>query len=481
MANSRNLLVPLSLLVAVASAGWAIYVTKRADQPPSAMTRPAAGAPSGAARGAAGGRPAALVATVASRQESIAEQVEALGTARANESVDITAKNTNLVKAIHFQDGQRVSKGDLLVELDSAAVRADLAVAQAALTDSKSQFERSRELLAKQLVSKSQYEQLEAAMQGNEARLAAARARLEDTVIRAPFSGRVGLRRVSVGSLVNPGTVIATLDDVSTIKLDFRVPETLLGVLRPGLELVAGSPAFPARTFKGKISSIDTRVDEATRSITARALLPNPEGVLKPGMFLTVRLEQDRRDAVVIPEEALVPETDKQFVFVINDGVAAKREVKIGRRTPGSVEIVAGITAGERVVTEGTQSIRDGSQVRDAAQTQAADGATAAKPAEAAPNMMLSDLSVRRPVFATVLSLLLLILGVMAALRLSIREYPDVDRPVVSISTAYRGASAGCNRNPRDADPGGAGLGSRGRREDDLHQSGRVVQYQYRV
>ncbi len=384
MASSRKLVAPISLLVAVACAGWAIYVTKRAGQPgaggpPSAMSRPAPAAgtaarPGGAAvatRGstpATGGRPPALVATVASREESIAEQLEALGTARANESVDITAKNSNLVTAIHFRDGQTVKRGDLLVELDSAAVRADLAVAQAALTDSQSQYDRSRELLAKQLVSKSQFEQLEAALKGNEARLAAARARREDTVIRAPFSGRVGLRRVSVGSLVSPGTVIATLDDTSTIKLDFRVPENLLGGLRPGLQLVARSPAFPARTFEGKIATIDSRVDEATRSVTVRALLPNPEGVLKPGMFLTVQLEQDRRNAVVIPEEALVPETDKQYVFVVVDGVASKREVTIGRRTPGSVEIVAGVAAGERVVTEGTQSIRDGAVVRDAAQ-----------------------------------------------------------------------------------------------------------------
>ncbi|MBK6599509.1 MAG: efflux RND transporter periplasmic adaptor subunit [Proteobacteria bacterium] len=388
MASSRNLLAPLSLLVAVVCAGWAIYVTKRAGDvpagfgPPGAMSRPAAADGAKPVAGkpgppAAGGRPAPLVATVLSRQESIAATIEALGTARANESVDVTAKNSNLVTAIHFRDGQVVKRGDLLVELDSAAVRADLAVAQAALTDSQSQFERSRELLAKQLVSKSQYEQLEAAMKGNEARLAAARARREDTVIRAPFSGRVGLRRVSVGSLVNPGTVITTLDDTSTIKLDFRIPENQLAGLRAGLTLTAQSPAFPSRSFEGKIATVDSRVDEATRSVTVRALLPNPDGVLKAGMFLTVQLEQDRRNAVIVPEEALVPETDKQYVFVVTDAVANKREVTIGRRTPGSVEIVAGLKAGERVVTEGTQSIRDGVAVRDAAQ--AVDSAEAAR------------------------------------------------------------------------------------------------------
>jgi len=373
--------------VAIVCAGWAVYVTKRAgdalsgsgspapvSQPAAAAGTPATGSPTASASGSAnkprGARvpPAPLVTTVASRQESIAERIEALGTARSNESVEVTAKNSNIVTAIHFGDGQIVKRGALLVELDGAVVRADLAVAQAALTDSQSQFDRSRELLAKQLVSKSQYEQLEAAMKADEARLAAARARLEDTVIRAPFGGRVGLRRISVGSLVSPGTVITTLDDTSTIKLDFRIPENLLAGLRPGLALKATSPAFPAKIFQGTIASVDSRVDEATRSIIVRANLPNPEGALKPGMFLTVRLEQDQRDAVIIPEEALVPEADKQFVFVIDGDVATKREVKIGRRTPGSVEIVTGIAAGERVVTEGTQSVRNGGRVRDASQ-----------------------------------------------------------------------------------------------------------------
>jgi membrane fusion protein (multidrug efflux system) len=353
------------------------------------------GAPPGGAAGPPEGpggfgapRAPTLVATVASKRERVAQQLEALGTARANESIDLTAKVSNLVTAVRFRDGERVARGQVLVQLDSAAARADLAVAQAALTESESQFNRSRELLATQLVSKSQFEQVEATLKANRARLAAAQARLEDTMIRAPFAGRVGLRRVSVGSLINPGTVITTLDDTSVIKLDFAVPENQVATLRSGLRLTARAPAFPARAFEGEVASVDSRVDERTRSVTVRALLPNRDGALKPGMFLNVRLAKEERDAVTIPEEALVPETDKQFVFVIAEGVASKREVRIGRRAPGSVEIVAGLEGGERVVVEGTQSVRDGGAVRDMGEGAAAppaEPAAAAPPASAAP------------------------------------------------------------------------------------------------
>jgi membrane fusion protein (multidrug efflux system) len=212
-------------------------------------------------------------------------------------------------------------------------------------------------------LSKSSFDQLEATLKANRARLGAATARLEDTVIRAPFSGRVGLRRVSVGTLISPGAVITTLDDTSVIKLDFSVPENFLATLREGLSIHARAPAFPGRSFAGTVASIDSRVDMNTRSVTVRALLANEDGVLKPGMFLNVTLANDEREALVIPEEALTPEAERQFVFVVVDGKAQRREVRIGNRRPGSVEVLAGLSAGERVVVEGTQKIRDGAQV----------------------------------------------------------------------------------------------------------------------
>ena len=186
-------------------------------------------------------------------------------------------------------------------------------------------------------------------------------------MIRAPFAGRVGLRRVSVGSLVNPGAVITTLDDTSVVKVDFAVPENDIAALREGLSISARSSAYPSREFQGRVQSVDARIDAASRAVTVRAVVPNGDGLLRSGMFVTVLLTRDQREAVVIPEEALVPEQDRQYVFVVADGKSVRREVQIGTRQPGRVEIVSGLTAGERIVVEGTVKVRDGEAVRDLA------------------------------------------------------------------------------------------------------------------
>lgn len=396
-----NRITTLSLAVAVLCAGWAIYATKHANKPsggfgppgaggpPAAMSGGRPGATAAAARGGSPGRPGAAsgqgggfnaptpVVTIAVRSAVLTRALSAVGTAQANEAVSITSKTSNIVSRVRFTDGQPVQMGEILVELDSAQARADLAVAQAALTESTSQYQRSKELLNTQAVSKSQFDQLVATKQANEARLAAARARLEDTVIRAPFSGRVGLRKVSVGSLISPGALITTLDDTSIIKLDFSVPENVVASLRAGLTVKAKSNAYPGRVFTGRVSSVDSRIDPTSRSVAVRALVPNSDGALRPGLFMTVELESDSRTALVIPEEALVPEKSSQYVFIVRDGVASKREVTIGARQPGSVEVLAGLAAGERVIVEGTIKVRDGGPVRDSA---VAEVATAPPP-----------------------------------------------------------------------------------------------------
>ncbi len=355
MSEKRSFATPISLTLAVLCAAWAIYATQH---------RPAAGA--GGPPGAGGGRSSqpASVTLAAVRTERVSQKLEALGNARANESVDISTKISNVVTAVTFRDGERVKRGQVLVQLDNAQARADVAEAQAALTESESQYNRSRELLNTQALSKSSFDQLVATLAANRARLSAAQARLEDTVIRAPFSGRVGLRRVSVGTLISPGDVITTLDDTSVIKLDFSVPENFLAGLREGLSIRASAPAFPGRSFAGSVSSIDSRVDMNTRSVTVRALLANEDGALKPGMFLNVSLANDEREALVIPEEALTPEAERQYVFVVSEGKVSRREVRIGGRRPGSVEVLAGLSAGERVIVEGTQKVRDGASVQ---------------------------------------------------------------------------------------------------------------------
>jgi membrane fusion protein (multidrug efflux system) len=360
---------------------WHIRNERAKHEPAASMMGPASGGarPAGApgagdrkpvgAPGAAGGSSPSMsqmpVAVVVApvRVEKLALQIEALGTAHANESVDITAKVSNLIAAVRFAEGQQVRRGDLLVELDGAQARAELAIAEAALTESRSQYQRSRELYTTKVLSDAQLDQIEATLKANEARVAAARSRLGDTMIRAPFGGRVGLRRVSVGSLVSPGAVITTLDDTSTIKLDFTIPETFLSSVTPGLAVTARSVAYPDQAFDGKVASIDSRVDPSTRSVTIRASVPNPAGLLKPGMFLTVRLSRGASDALVIPEQALVPEQGDVFVFVVNGDTTEKRLVRTGQRRVGDVQIVQGLAAGESVVTEGTQKLRNGAKV----------------------------------------------------------------------------------------------------------------------
>ncbi len=378
MSDKRNLATPISIAVAVICAGWAIYATQH-------KSAPGAGQMQGpAARSAA----PALVSVATVRNERVSQKLEALGNARANESVNVTSKTSNVVTAVMFRDGERVKRGQVLVQLDDAQQRADVAAAEAAVAESERIYNRSRELMATEALSKSQFDQLEATLKANSARLRAANARLEDTVIRAPFSGRVGLRSVSVGTLISPGDVITTLDDTSVIKLDFSVPENFLASLREGLSVRATAPAFPGRSFSGKVASIDSRVDMNTRSVTVRALLANEDGALRPGMFLNVALANDERDALVIPEEALTPEAERQYVFVVADGKAQRREVRIGGRRPGSVEVLGGLDAGEQVIIEGTQKVRDGAPVRAAdrvAETPPSEPDTASHEASASP------------------------------------------------------------------------------------------------
>jgi membrane fusion protein (multidrug efflux system) len=380
MSSARNPIVIVSVVVALFSVGWAIYATRHAGGPaagmpagrpggaPGGVGGPPGGAPGGPPGGGprGGGMPVAVVSRPVELQ-AVSRELRALGTARANESVEITAKSSNLVAAVRFRDGEQVQRGAVLVELDSAQARADLAVAEAALTESNSQYQRATELLPTQALSKSQFDQIVATRAANAARVDAARARLEDTVIRAPFGGRVGLRRVSVGSLISPGTVITTLDDTAIIKIAFAVPENNLTSLRTGLAVTVTSTVYPGRSFTGRVASLDSRIDATSRSMLVRAELPNGDGAIKPGMFLNVELRRDERMGVVVPEEAIVPEQNRQFVYVVTNGSASKREVRTGLRRPGSVEITEGLRAGERIVVEGTVKLREGGPVRDLA------------------------------------------------------------------------------------------------------------------
>lgn len=311
------------------------------------------------------GAQAVEVVTVAATLQPIGVEIEAVGTARANESVEVTSKASNTVTAIRFEEGDRVRKGEVLIELDGAEARASLAEAEAALAESQNQFKRSRDLFTSKALSESQLDLIEATLKANQARVDVAKARLADTIIRASFDGNVGFRRVSVGSLVSPGSVITTLDDASLIKLDFTVAETYIHALQKNLPVIAATAGLPGREFRGKVTHLDSRVDPVTRSIAVRAELPNAKGELRPGMFMTVRLQGEVAPALLVPEGAIVPEQGHTYVFVVESGVAQRREVKLGKRRPGEVEIVDGLKEHERVVAEGTQNLRDGSTVNE--------------------------------------------------------------------------------------------------------------------
>ncbi|MDJ0940294.1 MAG: efflux RND transporter periplasmic adaptor subunit [Woeseiaceae bacterium] len=331
--------------------------------------------PESSGRGGWGGG-ATRVVTAPVELQPLVDEIQALGTARANESVEIQPRVSSLVETITFEEGQIVEAGDLLVSLEDSEIVAGLAVAEANLSESRSLYNRSQSLASTQAISASNLEQLLAAVKVNEAQVQAAKARLDNTRVRAPFSGRVGLRRVSPGSFVNSQTVITTLDDVSVIKLDFSVPETFVTVVQEDMAIIARSVVYPDRVFEGTVASVDTRLDPVSRAVRVRAIIPNDDGTLKPGMFMTVDLQRDRGEVLVAPEQAIVPEGTEQFVFVVEEGVVQKRSVALGRRIPGFVVIDDGLAAGETVITEGTGKVRPGSQV------ESINSATAIQPSE---------------------------------------------------------------------------------------------------
>jgi membrane fusion protein (multidrug efflux system) len=340
-----------ALLVAAAVAALAAIGFARAW-----VRRPPAGP-------GAGGAPLPVVVAEA-RLEELVDRIEAIGTARSNESVVITAKVTESVRRIDFEEGAEVEEGHILVELTGAEEAAQLAEARSQLEEAARNHQRVATLHAQGSAPTSQLESASSARDAARARVEAIEARLADRLVRAPFRGVLGLRAVSPGTLVRPGDRITTLDDVSSIKLDFAVPETFLAALAPGLEISARSPAYPGRRFHGVVETIDTQVDPVTRAVTVRGVLPNDERLLRPGMLLTVDLIRERRQALVVPEAALVPERDLQTVFAVDaEGVVARRTVEIGRRSAGRVEVRAGLAPGERVVVEGVSRVRDGSRV----------------------------------------------------------------------------------------------------------------------
>jgi membrane fusion protein, multidrug efflux system len=323
-------------------------------------------------RQAAGDRPVSVTTTVL-KPSAFSDALQALGTAQARESVTITAKVSDVVTRLAFDSGQRVRTGQLLADMNSRAQQADVAAAEAALRDADQQLRRGRELVEAQLIARGQYDTLRANRDAAAASVQARRASVADRTIRAPFAGVLGLRQVSLGALVSPGTVITTLDDDSTIKLDFTVPEAALSSLGIGQVIAASSDAWPGAKFEGRVANIDSRIDPETRAVRVRAELPNPDGKLRPGMLLRVQVQLPSRQALVLPELAVQQEAGQSSVFRVDaQGKVEQVPVKLGSRRQGEVEVVSGLKPGDRVVVEGTVKLRAGSRVVEATPATAA-------------------------------------------------------------------------------------------------------------
>jgi membrane fusion protein (multidrug efflux system) len=324
--------------------------------------------PGGAAPGAAAAMPPATVISTVVTTAPWTDVIEALGTTQASESVTLTAKVTEVVESVKFEDGDRVIAGDILVDLSGRAEVAGLEEAQANYKETRQQYERLEGLVASGTVPRSQLDTQVAARDSARARVESIRARLADRVITAPFDGVLGFRQVSPGTLVTPGTAIATLDDISVIKLDFSVPETFLAALATGQTVRARSAAYPDVEFTGVLATVGSRIDPITRAVTVRADFPNAEQRLRPGMLLTVRVEKPAREALVIPELALMQIGGQAFVYRVEEGgVVSRVDVRAGARRRGEVEIVEGLQAGARIVVEGTVKLRPGARVVEAA------------------------------------------------------------------------------------------------------------------
>ncbi len=317
-----------------------------------------------AAPSAKGAQKAAPVKVGTVRTGTISEEVSAVGSLLANESVMIRPERDGRVAVIHFTEGQLVRKGEKLVSLDTAEIEAQLAAINSEVTLNRSRMKRAEELHEKKFLSAQALDDAREAMNQSIARQAEVRARLDKSAVIAPFEGVAGLRQVSPGAYAKAGQDIARLEGIGTLKLDFRMPELYLGRIRSGQAVLVRVDAFPGESFRGEIYAIEPAVDEQTRTVLLRARVPNPGVRLKPGMFVRVVLVlETRENALIVPEQALVPQGQDRFVYRLADGKAVLTKIEMGLRRPGEVEVKQGLSAGDTIILDGQLRLRDGAAV----------------------------------------------------------------------------------------------------------------------
>jgi len=360
----------LAILVVMVVAGG-LKLAMGHGQGGSGAGASAAGSPAGKSAGKSGGKSGGgptPVSVVAVQPRTFVDTIDVLGVAKGRQSVTLSAATTQLVERVRFHDGESVPRGAVLVELKNTEQDAGLAQAQARVVEAKRAYERWRSLSDKGFASKASLDQYEATYLSAQADVAAAQARRGDRTIRAPFAGVVGLSDIAPGALINPGAPIVTLDDLSSVRVDFQVPERYLSVLHEGQTIKARADAYPGEAIVGRIARLDTRVDEKTRAITARADFPNTARRLKPGMMIRIAISRGQRQALSVPESAVSVQGDEAFVFVLSDAggktTAEQRPVATGDRQEGFVELREGVAANERVVADGLNKMQGGQSVK---------------------------------------------------------------------------------------------------------------------
>jgi len=345
---------PIFLLMLVGVVALAYLVFAKVAEEPAAR---------GGLRGGFGRAPVVGLSSV--EQRMVADKIESVGTSVANESVNLTVKVSETVLAVNFEDGDFAERGQILVELVKADEASRLAEAQATVDDAVRQFDRIENLSAQNLVADNEKDQARTNLDTAKARFEGVLVAMDDRLIRAPFSGYLGFRNISEGSLLTPGVVITTLDDVSVIKLDFTIPEMYFADVRVGQIIQSNSIVYDDKIFEGTVSVVGSRIDPVTRGVSVRATIDNSISQLRPGMLMTVSLELNEKLALVVPERSIIASQGRQHVFVVDsENKVAKTEVELGRRRDGFVEIISGLVQGQEVVSEGTISVRPGQTVQ---------------------------------------------------------------------------------------------------------------------
>ncbi|MBK6336451.1 MAG: efflux RND transporter periplasmic adaptor subunit [Betaproteobacteria bacterium] len=376
---NKSILGGIAAVALIVAAGAGFWFGQQRATPAGAAAAPGTAAPApGKSAGGPGAAGGAAVEAVKVATAQLSKTITAVGSLRSDESITVRPEVAGRVAFIGFQEGQRVPKGATLLRLDPAINQAEVQQAQANLTLAKAKYERAVELQGKGFISGQAKDEAENNLKVGEAALALANARLAKTEIKAPFTGVIGLRSVSVGDYVKEGADVVNLESIDALKVDFRVPEIYLQQVSVGQTLQVTLDALPGKTYEGKVFAINPLVDAAGRAIVIRAQVRNTDTALRPGMFARVRLfTRTPQEALVLPEQALVPQGEDQYVFRVVDGKAVRVKVGVGQRRDGMVEIVDGVVAGDLVVSAGQLKLRDGTPVSVAGGKPAAPGATA--------------------------------------------------------------------------------------------------------